>query len=105
MYLIDDFLKINTPERIVITQHSRKRFSERGITIDDVISAIKSGEIIEQYPEDDPFPSCLILGKVQDKIIHTVASIDEDMIYIITAYIPSSAKWEQDWKTRKEATQ
>ncbi|MBQ5988253.1 MAG: DUF4258 domain-containing protein [Oscillospiraceae bacterium] len=89
---------------MVITQHSRKRFAERGITISDVIDAINSGEIIEQYPEDYPFPSCLILGNSNEKIIHIVASIDDGIMYIVTAYIPSADKWENDWKTRKEET-
>ena len=89
---------------MVITQHSRKRFAERGITISDVIDAINSGEIIEQYPEDYPFPSCLILGNSNEKIIHIVASIDDGIMYIVTAYIPSADKWENDLKTRKEET-
>ena len=102
MYLIDDFRKINKPPAIVITQHSRKRFAERGIQILDIINAIASGEIIEEYPDDRPFPSCLILGKSKEKVIHIVASIDSGMIYLITAYIPTSEKWETDWKTRRE---
>ena len=102
MYTIGNFKALNNPENLVITQHSRKRFSERGITIADVIAVIDSGEIIEQYPDDFPFSSCLILGKSNDKILHVVASINEELVYIITAYIPSASKWEDDWKTRKD---
>ncbi|MBR0075588.1 MAG: DUF4258 domain-containing protein [Synergistaceae bacterium] len=102
MYLIENFRTLNQPEKIIITQHGRKRLNERGISIDDVFSTIDNGEIIEHYPDDYPFPSCLILGQKDDKIIHIVASINEDMIYIITAYIPDQAKWEGDFKTRKE---
>ena len=102
MYTIDEFKIINEPTKMVITQHSRKRFMERGIRLQDVCDAIKSGEIIEQYPKDYPFPSCLIFGKSMDRIIHVVASIDDGIMYIITAYIPSPDKWEQDFKTRKE---
>lgn len=103
VYSIENFKKINELSKMVITQHSRKRFFERGISISDVSAAINSGEIIEQYPDDYPFPSCLILGKSGEKIIHIVASIDDGIMYIITAYIPSVKKWEQNWKTRKEA--
>ena len=104
MYSIEDFTANNEPAKMVITQHSRKRFSERGISIQDVCNSIQTGEIIEQYPNDYPFPSCLILGKSKDRILHIVASIDEGIIYIVTAYIPSTDKWEQDFKTRKEET-
>ena len=61
-----------------------------------------NGEIIEDDPEDYPFPSRLILGNSEGKIIHLVASISDGMIYLITAYIPDPDKWEVDWKTRKE---
>lgn len=102
MYRIEQFEELNRPENMVLTQHSRKRFSERGIKIQDITNAIETGEIIEDYPEDYPFPSCLILGKSGEVNIHIVASINADMIYLITAYIPNPDKWEDDFKTRKE---
>ena len=104
MYTIEDFRKINKSENIIITLHGQLRLNERGITIDDVMNAINNGDIIEQYPDDFPFPSCLILGlSVQNTYIHIVVSMDEDKIYLITAYIPKRDKWETDFKTRKEA--
>ena len=102
MYSIDDFRKINKPENMLLTQHSRKRLLERGIGIQDISTAIEDGEIIEDYPDDYPFPSCLILGSSNEKVIHLVASINESIIYLITAYIPNPEQWEADWKTRKE---
>ncbi|MBR1685224.1 MAG: DUF4258 domain-containing protein [Clostridia bacterium] len=33
-------------------QHGRKRFSERGIGMDDIQYVFKTGEIIEQYSKD-----------------------------------------------------
>ena len=105
MYSIDDFRSLNEPTKMVITQHSRKRFSERGIVINDVCESIKSGEIIEQYPDDYPFPSCLIMGKSGNRVIHVVASVEDGLLYVITAYIPNPDKWEEDWKTRKEDKQ
>ena len=102
---IDDLRKINRLECIIITQHSRKRLAEREIRIEDILHLINNGEIIEDYPDDKPFPSCLVLGKVDDKAIHVVVSTDGDNIYIVTAYIPSENKWMPDMKTRKEDKQ
>ena len=102
MYAIEEFQRLNKPGSLVVTQHSRKRFAERGISVDDISFVIKTGEIIEQYPEDKPFPSCLILGRSGERVLHVVASIDDIWVYIITAYAPSPEKWEADWKTRKE---
>jgi hypothetical protein len=50
---------------------------ERGIKVDDVLRCIDSGEIIEQYEDDKPLPSCLILGKdMKNEGIHIVVSKD-----------------------------
>lgn len=102
MYWIEQFRQLNKPEAMVLTQHSRKRFAERGISIDDIVFVFKTGEIIEQYPDDTPFPSCLILGYSGERALHVVASIEDDLVYLITAYAPSPEKWESDWKTRRE---
>ena len=102
MYIIEQFRALNSSNSIVITKHSRGRFAERGIIIQDIINAINTGEIIEDYPEDYPFPSCLILGCSGEKNIHIVASIDDGFIYVVTAYIPDPDKWEADLRTRKK---
>lgn len=93
---------MNQADKIAITEHARQRLTERGITVDDIICGIKTGEIIRQYEDDKPFPSCLILGKSESGVyIHIVVSHDEEWIYLITAYYPSSDIWELDFKTKK----
>ena len=47
LYTIEQFKNLNKLESMVMTQHSRKRFAERGISIDDVMNTILTGEIIE----------------------------------------------------------
>ena len=50
-------------ERVIITIHAQERLRQRGIRAKDVRNCIMTGEIIEQYPDDFPFPSCLIFGQ------------------------------------------
>ena len=103
MYSIEDFRRLNKSENIVISLHGQLRLNERNISVDDIMNAIDNGEIIEQYPKDFPFPSCLILViSINNTYIHVVVSMNENKIYLITAYVPSSDKWEADLKTRKE---
>ena len=45
-----------------ITKHMTMRLNERGIKLRFIQNALSDGEIIEQYPKDFPFPSCLILN-------------------------------------------
>ena len=90
-------------ERVIITIHAQERLRQRGIRAKDVRNRIMTGEIIEQYPDDFPFPSCLVFGKsVNGKILHVVARDEGTGSRILTAYFPDNIKFEDDLKTRKE---
>ncbi len=90
-------------DRVFMTIHSAERFRQRGIKAKDVRNAVYTGKIIEQYPEDYPYPSCLILGKtLNETYIHVVMSEEGTASRILTAYFPSLEKWENDFRTRKE---
>ena len=100
---IEELQKICTPENVIITIHAAKRLEQPGIFLKEVLNCIMTGEIIEQYPDDYPYPSCLILGlSLDDKFLHVVIGHHETELFLITAYFPSSDKWEDDFKTRKE---
>lgn len=89
--------------KILWTNHCLQRMGERDIKRVDVKNCIVNGEIIEDYPNDFPNPSCLIFGKtLADKFLHVVAGTDGNYLYIITAYFPSEDKFEQDMKTRRK---
>lgn len=87
---------------ILWSTHALSRLQERGIFRKDIRYAILNGEIIEQYPKDFPHPSCLVLGTtLENQPLHVVCSCDGEYITIITAYYPTSDKFESDNKTRK----
>ena len=91
--------------KIEWTLHVAKRLLQRGITSNDVTGAIIAGEIIENYPEDYPFPSCLIMGKTdKNRVLHIVGAVGDDKLWMITAYEPNVAEWDAKFKTRKEQT-
>lgn len=61
------------------------------------------GEIIEEYPEDYPYPSRLILGMtIKYRFLHVAVGIGERKIWLITAYEPDPGQWEDGFKKRKE---
>jgi hypothetical protein len=76
----------------------RKRHSSEGDN-----RGHNESEAIEDYPQDMPFPSCLILGWVKDKPYHALVSLDENsgIGYIITAYEPSTEKFGPDFRARR----
>jgi hypothetical protein len=72
--------------------------------MDDVISALINGEIIEYYPTDYPFPTCLVLGRTKvGKVLHVVCGSNGGELWLITTYIPSPADWLEDFKQRRKA--
>jgi hypothetical protein len=89
--------------KIKWSAHCLERMQERDIRIVDVENCILSGEIIEDYPDDFPNPSCLIFGYTENKkVLHTVVGMDTSVLYIITAYYPNTTKFMEDLKTRRE---
>ncbi len=90
--------------RLVFRVHAVRRMFERGISPDDVALALHSGEIIEEYPADTPFPSRLVLGHLSnERPLHVVAADDdrEQITYIITVYEPDPDQWTADLRRRK----
>ena len=87
---------------VFITQHAVERCRQRKIKMKDIKEVLMNGTIIEQYPQDFPFPSCLIFGYSMEKVpIHIVMSEEGNASRIITAYIPTLERWEPDYKKRK----
>lgn len=102
MLNINDLKVLCTDELLIFTQHVKNRCIERGIKVDDIEKAIMCGEIIKQYPDDKPFPSCLILGiSVNNRYLHVVVSSDCNNLFVITAYYPDSKIWNSDFKSKR----
>ena len=80
-----------------------ERIQQRGIEYTDIYNAIEMGKIIEQYPNSYPYPACLVLGlDLNDKILHVVCGCNGEVIRIITAYYPTSDKFDDNGEKRKE---
>jgi len=89
-------------ETIVFTQHLSLKCEQREIDYEAIKQTILTGEIIEQYPADYPYPSCLIYCLLESKKhLHTVVGLGDNRIWIVTAYYPDKREWESDYKTRK----
>ena len=101
-----DILKLRNyylSDNVIMTRHAAERCRQRGIVSKDIRCAVMNGEIIERYPDDFPFPSCLILGRTAENVpIHVCISDEGTGGRIITAYFPSREKWQADLRTRKD---
>ena len=89
-------------EKIRWTNHVMVRLLQRNIARDDILTSLLNGEIIEEYQNDYPYPSCLVYGKeLNNKVLHIVCGFDGNELWIVTAYYPDDIEWEKDMKTRK----
>lgn len=76
---------------------------ERDISRQDVFNVLLTGEEIEEYPNDTPFPSALFLGWKGNEPIHVVVALVSiaQQGYIITVYQPDLEYFHPDFKTRR----
>lgn len=84
--------------------HAIQRMFQRQISKTEIRHTIEYGEVIEEYPEDTPFPSRLILGWRGTKPLHVVVAdniMDKEWI-VITVYEPTLDKWDPDFERRKK---
>ncbi len=89
--------------KLIVRVHAIKRMSQRGITVEDVESIIRTGKVIASYPNDAPYPSNLFLGYVGPRPMHVVLaenSVDDESV-VITVYEPDTKQWDQDFVKRR----
>ena len=89
--------------RIKWRYHALKRAQERGINRQQAKDVLRNGQIIEQYPDAEPFPKCLLMAEVEaGRPLYVALAYDEadDYLYIVTVHWLDPEKWEDPW-TRK----
>ncbi len=93
-------------EKILFSKHARdemetEEFGE--IKEKEVFEAVLNGKTIKSYPEDEPYPSCLIYGRTsENRPLHIVCAYGkgDGIVIIITVYQPDPEKWI-DFERRK----
>ncbi|NTV45905.1 MAG: DUF4258 domain-containing protein [Chlorobiales bacterium] len=101
---IENLLDTIRNNRIRITDHTDEETHSDQLTFEEVIIRVVNGEIIEDYPTDKPFPSCLIYGEnYKREPIHSVWAYNPENKWavLITVYRPDPDRWI-DWKTRRK---
>jgi hypothetical protein len=88
--------------KIIFRTHAIIRMFQRRVDERDVRSILETGEVIEAYPDDTPYPSRLVLGWVGNRPLHVVVadnSADNETI-VITVYQPDQDKWSPNFRRR-----
>lgn len=80
-----------------------KRILERGIRIDEIRSATDASTVVEEYPDDKPYPSRLVLGWARGRPLHLVLAdptVEGDTI-LVTLYEPDLERWKPGFVRRR----
>ncbi len=85
-------------------KHALERMFQRGISRSDVKEVLHSGQVIESYNDDKPYPSFLLFLIVDLTPLHVVVGFDQEneICYVITAYEPDVQTFENDYMTRRK---
>jgi hypothetical protein len=100
---IEDIVDAIRSHRIRITDHADEEAQADRLSFDEVFVSVFQGEIIEEYPNDKPFPSCLISGETfSGEPVHSVWAYNQENQWavLITVYRPDPGRWI-DWRTRR----
>jgi len=90
-------------DTVLFSGHALVRMFERKIRKDDVTHVIQNNEVVFDYPDDQPYPSKLLLGFIQKMPIHVVVAQNKGdySCIVITAYRPSEKLWQSEFNTRE----
>jgi hypothetical protein len=97
--MLQNIQKAFKENKVLYTSHAKHEMETEAfgtIYDEEVFESIITGEIIEDYPSDTPYPSCLILGKTKkQRFLHVVCAFDlhEGLAFIVTAYQPDPDLW------------
>ena len=92
--------------RVRVTNHSDEEMAGDNLMLDDIYFATLHGEIIEDYPSDFPYPSCLVLGDTPGGVaVHIVWAYNtlSGWAVLVTVYRPDPKRWV-DWRRRRART-
>lgn len=86
-----DIIKAIQCRQIRITDHADEEAESDQLSFDEIYLSVFNGEVIEDYPNDTPYPSCLIYGNTfSGDPVHSVWAYNAESRYsvLITVYRP-----------------
>lgn len=89
--------------RVRISDHADEEAVADQLTYDDIRHSALNGEVIEDYPTDQPYPSCLIYERAQHgDPVHSVWAFNAatQWAVLVTVYRPDPRRWV-DYRQRR----
>jgi hypothetical protein len=93
--------------RVHVSEHAYDEAVEDDLSVVGVIDETRSGEVIEDYPDDRRGSSCLVLLTTDERTrVHAVWAFDHAAAraILVTVYRPDPSRWSDDFRQRKPRT-
>ena len=100
---ISEIIEAIRAKRVRITDHADEEASEDKLKYEEIYNSVLQGEIIESYPEDKPYPSCLVLGmNFRGEPVPSVWAHNGETLWavLIAVYRPDPERWT-NWRKRR----
>jgi len=73
----------------------------RGISEEEVRRCVREGEVVEDYPEQHPFPCRLLMAEISGRALHVVLADAGEEYIVVTVYVPDPARWDHEFRRRR----
>lgn len=81
-------------EAVRITAHAHAEMVGEGIALDEVFQTLRTGRVLENYPEHRRGACCLVGGSSDaGRPLHVVCTTRNPVLIVITVYEPKPPKW------------
>jgi len=92
--LLETLRALARSESVRVTVHAHQEMVEEDVSMDDVLEAVATGTVIENYPTHRRGPCCLVSGATRaGRALHVVCTTAQPFLAIITVYEPKPPKW------------
>lgn len=101
---IQDLSRAIRAGRVLVSNHADTEAENDLLQIQAILVSVLTGTIIKHYPDDKPYPSCLVLSWLDTvNPLHSVWAYNQATRYavLVTVYRPDPDRWI-DWITRKK---
>ena len=85
-----------------ISTHAKERMGQRRVSDEDLKQILRTGDLIELYPDAQPLPKALFMAHVGGEPLYVSCAFDGEYAHIITVHWYDPNIWTDPWTRRRK---